>query len=60
MTPSRVNAVNQEEVWQRLYGHEGKDTAKFAAGDRVRISNVKRRFERGYMAYWTEEILTIR
>ena len=24
MAPSQVNAANQEEVWQRLYGHDGK------------------------------------
>ena len=50
MAPSQVNVANQEEVWQRLYGHDGKGVPKFKVGDRVRISKPKRRFEKGYMA----------
>ena len=38
MAPSQVNAANQEEVWQRLYGHDGKGVPKFKVDDRVRIS----------------------
>ena len=60
MTPSQVNAANQEEVWQRLYGHDGKGVPKFKVDDRVRISKAKRRFEKGYMANWSEELFTIR
>ena len=60
MAPSQVNAGNQEEVWQRLYGHDGKGAPKFKVDDRVRISKAKRRFEKGYMANWSEELFTIR
>ena len=60
MAPSQVNATNQEEVWQRLYGHDGKGVPKFKVDDRVRISKAKRRFEKGYMANWSEELFTIR
>ena len=60
MAPSQVNAANQEEVWQRLYGHDGKGVPKFKVDDRVRISKAKRRFEKGYMANWSEELFTIR
>ena len=59
MTPSQVNAKNQEEVWQRLYGHDGKGVPKFRVLDRVRISKFKRLFEKGYMANWSEEMFTI-
>ena len=57
---SQVNATNQEEVWQRLFGHDGKGIPKFRVGGRVRISKAKRRFEKGYMANWSEELFTIR
>ena len=54
-----VNATNQEEVWQRLYGHESVGIPKYRVGDCVRISKAKRQFKKGYMANWTEELFTI-
>ena len=59
MAPSDVNAPNQEEVWQRLYGHESVGIPKYRVGDCVRISKAKRQFKKGYMAHWTEELFTI-
>ena len=59
MTPSQVNTKNQEEVWQRLYGHDGKGVPKFRVSNRVRISKFKRLFEKGYIANWSEEMFTI-
>ena len=59
MAPSEVNATNQEEVWQRLYGHESVGIPKYRVGDCVRISKAKRQFKKGYMANWTEELFTI-
>ena len=59
MAPSQVSATNQEEVWQRLYGHDGKGVPKFRVSDRMRTSKFKRLFEKGYMANWSEEIFTI-
>ena len=38
MAPSQVTARNQEKVWQRLYGHDGKGVPKLNVSDRVRIS----------------------
>ena len=29
MAPSQVSAKNQEDVWQRMYGHDGKGVPKF-------------------------------
>ena len=59
MAPSLVSAKNQEEVWQRLYGHDGKCVSKFRVSNRVRVSKFKRLFEKGYAANWSEDILTI-
>ena len=57
--PSQVSAKNQEEVWQSLYGHDGKGVPKFRVTDCVRISKFKILFEKGYIANWSEEIFTI-
>ena len=59
MPPSEVNATNQEEVWQRIYGYENVGILKYRVGDCVRISNAKRQFKKGYMANWTEQLFTI-
>ena len=59
MAPSQVNAQNQEEVWQRLYGHDGKGVPKLHVSDRVRVSKYKRTFEKGYETNWSEELFTV-
>ena len=59
MTQLQINPKNQEEVWQRLYGHDGKGVPKFRVSNRVRISKYKGKFEKGYAANWSEEIFTI-
>ena len=37
MAPSQVSANNKEEVWQRLYGHDGKGVPKFRVSERVQV-----------------------
>ena len=59
MAPSHVNAKNQEKVWQRLYGHDGKGVPKLCVSDRMRVSKYKGTFEKGYETNWSEEIFTI-
>ena len=59
MAPSHVSAKIKEEVWQLLYGHDGKGVPKLHVSDRVRISKFKRLLEKGYSANWGEEIFTI-
>ena len=59
MAPSQVSYQNQEQVWQRLYGHDGKGVPKLRVSDRVRISKYKGKFEKGYAANWSEEMYTI-
>ena len=46
MAPSQVSAANQEEVWQRMNGHDGKGVPKFRVEDRVSISKAKRQLKR--------------
>ena len=59
MAPSQVSAKNQEKVWQRLYGHDGKGVPKLRVSDRMRISKYKGKFKKGYAANWSEEMFTI-
>ena len=59
IAPLRVNAKNQEKVWQRLYGHDGKGVSKLCVSDRVRVSKYKGTFEKGYETNWSEEMFTI-
>ena len=60
MAPLWVNANNQEKVWQRLYGHDGKGVPKLYMSDRVRVSKYKGTFKKGYETNWSEEMFTIR
>jgi hypothetical protein len=62
MTPSQVTAENESQIWQRMYGPGGaKLTARdkkpddIKTDDMVRISKVKRTFEKGYTPNWTTE-----
>ena len=50
MALSQVKESNLEEVWQRVYGHDGKSAPKFRVGDRVQISKGVRQFKKGHMA----------
>ena len=59
MAKSQVSATNQEEVWQRLYGHDGMGVPKLRVSIRARISKFKRLFKKGYAVNWREKIFTI-
>jgi hypothetical protein len=63
MAPVNVNVNNQEEVWNNLYAATTAvlpDTRKvFDVGDRVRLSQARQLFKKGYMPAWTEELFTI-
>lgn len=61
-TPAEVNTDNQEDVWQTLYGqplNQTRVTKLLKVGDRVRISKARRRFKKGYLPSWTEELFTV-
>ena len=59
--PAEVTADNQEEVWQTLYAQPMAETPrpKLKVGDRVRISKARRKFKKGYLPAWTEELFTV-
>ena len=57
---------NYQDVFNALYNNIDlgtksllKPSPKFKIGDQVRISKLKRKFEKGYTANWTEEVFTI-
>ena len=57
---------NYQHVFNALYNVENvndintlRPPPKFKVGDQVRISKLKKKFEKGYTANWTEEVFTI-
>ena len=61
MKPSQVTKANEAQVWDTLYGDDVQKPVrfKFQVGDCVRISIVKRMFEKSYLPNFTEEIFTV-
>ena len=65
--PIKVTHDNADEILQTLYPHPSadeikksqKDDEQFKIGDHVRISKVKRLFDKGYLPNWTTEIFVI-
>lgn len=62
MTPEKASLADNEPLLMKLQQaklnrHDGK--AKFQLGDRVRLSKLKERFEKGYTQNWTKEIFTV-
>ena len=51
MKPNQVTKTNEAQVWNTLYGDDVQTPVrfKFQVGDRVRISKVKRMFEKSYL-----------
>ena len=62
MKPTDVTADNEKQVWRTLYDHNDDVKHvkyKFKIGDQVRISKIKRKFEKGYLPNFSKEIFTI-
>ena len=61
--PVNVTVQNEQEVWHTLYGdrpaRKKRVKYKFSIGDQVRISKMKRKFEKGYLPNFSKEIFTI-
>jgi hypothetical protein len=61
--PALVNAENEEDVFHTLYGSVFDNVQpvkyKFKIGDQVRISKIKRKFEKGYLPNFSKEIFTV-
>ena len=62
-TPNSVNSKNESQIYINLYGlnknYKNKINFKFKVGDHVRLSKVKRTFEKGYTNNWTKEIFVV-
>jgi len=62
MKPSQVNRKNEALVWETLYGKTisaATPRFQFKVGDQVRISKIKKTFEKGYTPNWSVELFTI-
>ena len=62
MKPADVTTNNEKQVWHTLYDDhdEVKHVKyKFNIGDQVRISKIKRTFEKGYLPNFSKEIFTV-
>ena len=60
--PADVTVDNEKKVWHMLYDDhdEMKHPAyKFKIGDQVRISKIKRTFDKGYLPNFSKEIFTV-
>ena len=60
-TPADVTTKNEKKIWHTLYHHSSPKNVKykFKIGDQVRISKIKRKFEKGYLPNFSKEIFTI-
>ena len=66
MKPNQVTKENEAKVYENLYKYkkgEGDSSSlpkfKFKIGDFVRISKIKKTFEKGYTRNWTREIFVV-
>lgn len=64
MRPSEVNAGHEAMLWQKMYPEfssgVGKEARPLGPKQTVRISKVKRTFDKGYLPNWTEEPFKVR
>ncbi len=61
--PALVNSENENKIWHTLYdntiGNVKPIKYKFNIGDQVRISKIKRKFEKRYLPNFSKEIFTV-
>ena len=69
MKPARVNEKNEFTLWEQQYVEpflkektkkKTKEMYRFKVGDQVRISYLRRLFDREYDQTWTGEVFTVR
>ena len=62
--PPEMTHPHEKDMWKTLYGprltSQRKPTPQFRVGDRVRISQARRPFKKGYLPQWTEEVFEVR
>jgi transposase InsO family protein len=60
MAPADVKKKHQAEIWQRLYGDlSARRPPKVGVGDFVRVSTVRKTFEKGYRPRWSRELFVV-
>ena len=59
ITPVEVTVQKESEVGRQLYPPRKKLKFKFNIGDKIRISEERKEYKKGYLTSWSEEILTI-
>lgn len=59
MSPAAVDSSNMGTVFHNIHAPRSIKKPKFKVGDKVRISKLKGRFDKGYLPNWTTEIFTI-
>ena len=60
--PADVMMENEKQVWHTLYGDNGEakhPAYKFKTGGQVRISKIKRTFDKGYLPNFSKGIFTV-
>lgn len=60
MAPSKVTPLDHSKIFHKLYG-KGNHTVtyKFKENDYVRISKVRKTFQKGYHPGWSEEVFVV-
>ena len=60
--PADVTVDNEKQAWHTLYDYHDEaehPKYKFKIGDQVRISKIKRTFDKGYLPNFSKEIFTV-
>ena len=60
--PADVTVENEQKVWHTLFDNHNVEKNvkyKFKIGDQVRISKIKRKFEKSYLPNFSKEVFTI-
>ena len=59
ISPDNVNPENSKQVLKRLFPPTKSTQPLLQVGDQVRISKLRRTFDKGYLPNWTDEVFTI-
>lgn len=65
MKPSHINIENASQVWDTVYGkrisrtEKDRTRARFEVGDKVRLNEKARTFQKEYLLGWMQEVFII-
>jgi hypothetical protein len=60
MAPANASLANESEIRETIKRKKLAPVWKFDVGDKVRISQSRRVFRKGYLPSWTTEIFTVK